>query len=324
MTIFLIFFVFVFAASYLLGWFFNNARIWGFVDIIYYPLAAIGVSLLFVSNSSHRDLVEADDFLKREKESLNYVQNNRPEVSVNNFPSLFESRVSGIENILKWEKTCSSSYVAMDPYCLALEDLPEATEGFLDIVDREYSTFEEKLLAVCDAGDEYLKTLRESSDFPIANRLSKAFKDAKNSDFHYLEFDSIDAYIDQFGHDATEYAKEINDLAFEEKTDRTELLLKIDYAEIEYAKSIFRGLSDCLTAPTAQLEALSSWKHAAQSKRDDIERLENKKKDLKQRIILGSDILWMQLYLWPYVLVLALGLKFAKGVSSLKSNNSKL
>ena len=48
----------VFIAAFIVGWWRYRAFFWNYVDLIYYPLAAIGVLLLFSSNDVQRELLE--------------------------------------------------------------------------------------------------------------------------------------------------------------------------------------------------------------------------------------------------------------------------
>src|SRR4051812_8542121 len=60
----------------------HKSRLWIWVDVIYYPLAATGVALLFVSNTTARELLAVDERLATNASALRALMANKPEVKV--------------------------------------------------------------------------------------------------------------------------------------------------------------------------------------------------------------------------------------------------
>ena len=97
-------------------------------------------------------------------------------------------------------------------------------------------------------------------------------------------------------------------LAFKPGDASGQLLLAIQRSEIDYSEFILRGLFPCITAPRTELTQLTTWASATRTREQEVARIESARQRLKQTPTEHTLSLWLQLHLWPYVLLLALSL----------------
>src|SRR5215813_4658199 len=102
MTVFIPLFCLAFIAAFALGWWRYRSFFWNYVDLIYYPLAAIGIALLFVSNDVQRELFDVTQLAEQQSVTLAELKTRKPDVKVLNTESLLASNVDHIALIAKW------------------------------------------------------------------------------------------------------------------------------------------------------------------------------------------------------------------------------
>ena len=102
---------------------------------------------------------------------------------------------------------------------------------------------------------------------------------------------------------------------FEEK----EGIIPLLENEKETVELLLQGLKPYLCVPVDERDAFLKWQSQLESAKES-------KTDLQERVLGGqvapkenSNLKKTKLLIWPYVLVFALSLKFAKGVAGLKS-----
>ena len=68
-----------FSLAALLGWVFQDAKFWSFVDLIYYPLGCVGVVLFFFLAASEREEILILESLAETEAEIQSVQGQRRE-----------------------------------------------------------------------------------------------------------------------------------------------------------------------------------------------------------------------------------------------------
>ena len=319
-------FIGAFFIAFLIGWFFYHAFIWHYIDLIYYPLAAVGVALLFISADTQRELFEVNRAYEQQRDHLLGLQGNRPNVEVSDAAELLSEGVKSIVLVKRWVDLCNGGPSSAEARCLAVDRLGPHVDAFLTVARKHFSAYEDRLLATCDAGDRLLKEIKESNGLSsiVAEKLMSSYLEAVSLRLHYLAYESLTAHIEKFSDETESYVREIHKLAFKADDKLGKRLLAVELSEIEYGKMILRGLSQCITAPREELSALSNWKAETSTQAEEIARLERLRGRLKEKETNHPYILWVQLNLWPFALGFALSLKFAKGSAALRKARSAL
>ena len=101
----------------------------------------------------------------------------------------------------------------------------------------------------------------------------------------------------------------------------SQLILAIRKAEVDFSKAILLGLYPCIVTPRKELDTLAKWIESKRTLEQDVKEIEADRQRLKETAVPDPWLLWIQLNLWPLVLISALSLKFAKGVAALRKGN---
>jgi len=325
MTWFLALTLIVFALAFGMGWWRHKSFFWNVVDILYYPMAAIGVALLFISNDVQRDLFATNERAEQERASLVALKAAKPDIKVLSAGDLLTTHVESVALVQKWVQLCDGGPSAAEPRCLAVANLGQHVGAFLRTARLQYPTYEERLSATCRAGDAMLEGVHQTEAISglVADKLIEHFRKATSKKLWPLDYNALDAELAEFRDRTTAYAQEIHRLAFKKDDESGARLLAIRMAEIEYAEMLFRGLYQCIVAPRDDLDRLNKWTATAKTKEQEISNLEAQRERLKASTTQHTVPLWLQLHLWPFVLLLALSLKFAKGAAALRNALAK-
>lgn len=311
--------LFLFAG--IIGWLCYRSSAFNAVDIIYYPLAAIGVVLLFANNAAQRRLLELNQLADLKKTELRQIAEARPDVRILTSDELITTSLKSIEMISEWQSLCKQG--TYDPRCRAAEKLFEPISAFLEAAKRDYPSQEEKLYAICTEADRLL------DDISRNERLSKRFSDNLITQYKLLisknyrvyDYEAIASTINAFAAKELAYTENIYRQAFAEETDSTKFVLDKMKAEADFSTAILRGLFPCITAPSKQLALLSQWNATKLSQEEEVRRIDSERQHLKEVPITPWEVQKWHLKLWPFVLICALSLKFAKGIATLRRDS---
>lgn len=319
-TAFIPLFCVAFIVAFVLGWWRYRSFFWHVVDLIYYPLAAIGVALFFVSNDVQRKLLDVTQLAEKQGVALAELKANRPDVKVMNVEKLLASNIDHLALISRWVDICHASPSSATARCLAVKDLGPPVQLFLKVARGNFSSYEDRLMATCIAGDKLFEDIRVSQAIStlVMDKFHAQYMKARSLNLSPLDFNAIVAQAAQFREQATSYAEQINRLAFKSNDESARLLLDIRMAEIEYGEMLFLGLSQCISAPRTELELLTKWTSATATQEQEVAHLEAQRQQLRQTATNHTTSLWLQLNLWPLVLLAALSLKFSKGAATLR------
>jgi hypothetical protein len=310
----------VFFGAFCFGWWRYRSFFWNCVDVLYYPLAAIGVALLFLSNDVQRELFDVTQRVEQQSTLLGEFRTKKPEIKVLNVENLLTSNIEHLALISKWVEICKTAPSSAIAKCLAVKDIGPPVEAFLKVARGNFSSYEDRLLITCTAGDKLLEDIRASQAISslVMDKLLTQYEKAESLSLSPLDYETINTLVNGFREQAKSYAEEIHRMAFKPDDENAQLLLDIRNAEIDYGEMIFRGLSQCLSAPKPELELLKKWKIAASTQEQEVAYLESQRQQLRKSTTTHSTSLWLQLNLWPLVLLAALSLKFAKGSATLR------
>lgn len=301
-----------------------RAWIWRWADPIYYPLAILGVVLLFIASERNRiveDLRAQQVLVLRD---LNDFEKSRPSATSQDIGSgFFKPSYDLLMGRAELGRACRFSAKVE---CFEAQEHEELiTSVFKGFKAPESLADDVAGSAIiqdyCRRGFQLIDALEtRTSSATIFGRLKSSFAELGKKNLSPRDFDvtrkseealraelravgaSVLPHVPDDGRDAVREAWEAN---------------------ASFAGNLHSALSMCLRIPhkaIEQLDALKRW-DAEQAKRlaagKELEQRIQKAQGeapSRMRIVLAFILSW----LWPFVLVIALSLKFAKGVASLR------
>ncbi|MEI8573591.1 hypothetical protein U737_19160 [Methylomonas sp. LW13] len=307
-------FLAAFTAAASIGFVYYQSPRWNYVDLVYYPLAAIGVILLFSSNEVQRKLFALNSVAENSRTALETMQRERPNIEIGETEAAFDSSLQSIKVIRDSASVCAQPPSSATGQCLAAVRFAEPTAAFLSTAQAAYPNFEDRLLASCAAADKLIESLTKGDRMsslvagPMASLYLSAVSSRTSLVSDALSFkENMQVEIDK-----------LHQQAFKPTHPGSALLHEIQYEEASLAQLILFGISKCTTAPRQQLEHLGKWKVSTRTKQQELVEIENQRLALREQTVSASTFSWIQLNLWPYVLIAALSLKFGKGVAAVR------
>ena len=300
-----------------LGWSFPKHWFWAWIDVFYYPLAALGVVLLFLSNDVPRERAETAERLKQQQRDLQDHSSKKPQLDLTDASQILARKVELIGVIAKWVEVCEPTVTDPDLKCFVVKRIKKPVQVFLKAADGKLPNYEERLLATCEAGNVMLESIRGSGSISsfVMEKYFDQWNAAIKEGLSPLAFNAIETHEKTFVANANSFAAVVQSAVAAPGSDSGRTIAKIHKAEIDYAAMLFSGLSQCITAPQAALKTRKEWADGASTREQVVAALQEKFAQLEKASTKNQSSERIQLFLWPYVLVVALALKFAKGVA---------
>lgn len=155
--------LFAFGLALFLGRRYKQSRIWQWIDIIYYPLAAIGVGLLFANTTAQRVLLELSQREDAQRRSLAALVEQQPHIELGISKALVDASFGLVATIPEYAEVCQFS-VSLDPRCSVAKKMEPAISDFLKVTRSSLGeTLEANLANTCPAADKMILDLSGSS-----------------------------------------------------------------------------------------------------------------------------------------------------------------
>ena len=307
-----------FILAAILGWVFQGARFWSFVDLIYYPLGCVGVVLIFFLTTSEREEILLLESLAETEAEVQSVQGQRSLSEIRTNRQILKStrgflytvrEMAEVHQLYPTGPEKFAPAATVDPYLKSFLAKTEnlATDDSPTSLSKQSEAAQVFLRQIYDEG-ALSRTVAAEMMGHFADGLNEGWTDmVSNSDAanaHVLKFDErVDRKIEAL----------LSDWTFEEK----EAILPLLQNEKETADLLLHGLKPYLCVPIAKTNTFLDWQSQLDSE-DSKEELQKRVLDPQIAAEGNVNLKKTQLLIWPYVLVLALSLKFAKGVAGLK------
>lgn len=307
------------------GWKKYKVFFWNYVDVIYYPLAGIGICLLFLSNDIQRELFDVTQRTEQQKANWEALKSAKPNIQVRNLPDLFEANLQHLMLVKQWYDACGENPIIANPHCAASVPLKPLIQEYLRVAHSKYASYEERLAASCIQADKMLDEIRSKNAMSslVSEKLLAQYSEASSLGIDPLNFNAVVAQAKNFRDRTAAYATQINKIAFPREDASSQSVLDARLAEIDFGEIIITGLAACISAPQNELKKFTKWNTDTDAQAAEVNKLEQQKADLAKDSNRHRLVQWIQLNLWPYILLLALGLKFAKSVANLRSAREK-
>lgn len=310
----------LFVIGLLFGFLCYRSWIWNWVDFVYYPVAAFGVALLFLSNTTHRSLLQVDEQLDQNSNALTELRASRPTVDGIPPKILVDSSFNLVVGIVELADACGE-VSRMDPTCAVAKKMRSAAADFAAVSTADYETLELQLAATCAAGDQLIAKLstNEHMSSLVGDELAERFQEARSRPRYYLDYSATERDAKEFERRARDRVAEVR-RAITDRSDGMTYVFAVYEAEIKQARTVIHALYPCVAVPRSTIEPLASWSVKRQSKESERARLEELKKRVQFVPAMSRTLQWMQLNLWPFVLIAGLAFKFAKGVATIRKS----
>lgn len=308
----------------LLGWRRPKFCLWRWADVVYYPLAAIGVVLLFFSNDINRTLLRIEANQREVEQVWAARPNPRPDLQFSpSSAALLNARFSWFKAIRSLGEICQSSSTEGCSAYRTMASAIQTTFGDFQIPQEddkiELARAEDRF---CKAGFAYVDLMARESVFALGgyDKLKTALSDlAKGEDEARLRTQ-------------LQRTMAADRKIFESVSDPEQRMLAMPNMKVqgEHVDDLFRQLNWCATRGTTDsknLLTLDRWQaeevKRAQTRQRFVRDLEvargNKTPSAIQQL---SRIVQQQL--WPYFLILALSIKFGKATAGVETDLSRL
>ena len=305
----------------ILGWVFQGAKIWGFVDLVYYPLGCVGVVLFFFLAASEREeilllesLAETEAEIQSAQGPLSETRTSRQILRSTRGHLHTVREMSEVYRLYPTGPEKFAPAAAVDPYLKSflIETEKIVLDDSLSSLSTQSETAQNFLRQIYDEG-----TLSKT----IASELVAHYGDGLKLGWNDMvsDLDAANAHVLKFDERVAIEVKAMQaDWTFEEK----EGIIPLLESEKETAELLLQGLSPYLCIPSSDRDAFLKWQ-------SELDSAQESKEKLQERVLNGqvspqgnSHLKKTELLIWPYVLIFALSLKFAKGVAGLKLGSS--
>lgn len=316
-----VYLVALFFLAFLLGRKFCKADAWDYVDTIYYPLAAIGVALLFVNSSAQRQLLELTQLEETHKNALEALIQQRPDVRVAVSEDFVRASFGIVETIPQFANACR--YPGnIDPRCTVAEKIKMPVDEFLAAThSASDQPIEIRLSTACRAADALILSLqnKERMSSLISDELIFQYKEAVAKGLPYFSLEPLKGEIDTFEKRAGTALNMVR-AVLRDNSEASKFVTNMYLHEIEFGKLLLQGLQPCITSERGKLEALTNWTRKRQTQDQQVADVKANFKRVNSAGPAFPALAFIQLSIWPYILIIALALKFSKGIASVTKN----
>ena len=316
-----IFLLSVFVAALTVGALGYRSSAWHFVDLVYYPLAAIGVALLFANTTTQRQSLELAQAEQASKTALATHLRAVPNVSVTISPELVDASIKLVATIPEFAKACRYPGNTA-PRCLVAEKLAPALNEFLAVAGRQGErALAERLANTCQASDSMILRLKSAGHMSslVADELVTQYQSAIAKQLPQFSFDPLLVESQAFESRASASLRRVSSALGDQIPGIGPVLAAYGH-EIEFGKIMLQGLLPCITVPRNGLEAINAWTRKKLTQEAEVAALRADSERLAAAGPTFPSLTRLHLYIWPYILIAALALKFAKGVAAVRKH----
>ena len=306
-----------FLLAAILGWVFQGARIWNFVDLVYYPLGCVGVVLFFFLAASEREEILLLESLAETEAEIQSVQGplseQRTSRQILKSTRGFLHTVKEMSEVHRLYPTGPEKFApaaAVDPY---LKSFLLETEKLIS--DDSSSSLSKQ----SEAAQEFLRQIHDEGVLSrtIASEIIKHYADGLENGWSDMvaHLDAANTHVLKFDERVDRKVKAMQaDWTFEE----IEGIVPFLVSEKETAELLLHGLKPYMCVPVNKTNTIFDYQSKLNSNEESRNELQVRVLDSQVSSEGNFNLKKTQLLIWPYVLVIALSLKFAKGVASFK------
>ena len=309
--------IIAFLLAAVLGWMFPGAKFWSFVDLLYYPLGCVGVVLFFFLAASEREEILILESLAETEAEIQAVQG--PLLVAQTSRQILKSARGFLHTVREMAEVHRLYPPGPEKFAPA-----ESVEPYLKpfLVKTERLVLDDSLDSISKQSEAALNFLQQIHDEralsrTIAIELVDHFTDGLKEGWSDIvaQSDSANTHVLNFDERVDTKLKAMQaDWTFKEK----EGIIPLLESEKETARLLLHGLKPYMCVPVDNANSFFNWQSRLKSTGESKEELLAKVLGPRSSPEGNVNLKKTQLLIWPYVLVIALSLKFAKGVAALK------
>ena len=312
-----------FLLAAILGWLFCGSRVWSLVDLVYYPLGCVGVVLFFFLAASEREEILILESLAETEAEIQSVQGQRPLSEIRTSQQILNStrgflytvrEMAEVHRLYPTGPEKFAAAAAIDPYLKSFldETEPMVSDSSLVSLSNQSKAAQRFLRQIHDEG-VLSKTISTEMVDHYAVGLKKNWSDMVSN------LDAVNSYVHKFDERVDQKVEAMQaDWTFEDK----EAIVPLLEYEKQTADLLLHGLKPYLSVSVDETNAFLNWQSKLDSTEESKEELLARIFDVQIAPQGNSSLKKTKLLIWPYVLVFALSLKFAKGVAALRLASS--
>lgn len=303
-----------FLAAALLGARYRHWRLWDLVDLVYYPLGALGVVLLaFNLTEGEADRLRAEAHREAEARLEDYRQRDLPQDGAHRFPP--EERAAHrqlLQPALDRAESCETLLNA-GPRCTSAKELAAVLEPHLAALGDMSGT---GMAATANLCGRFLRVLDHMAERPGAIVGRELHRFARSQMRITRPWEGR-AETDRLHHAFAATARQRLAWMFAPDTAVRRDTRDLVRARLDDAALLLRAFSFCFRLPEAvRLDKIAAWLDAYEDAKDDTARDRRAElEEIDRSRALSRQFSAIRDNTWPFVLILALALKFGRGVA---------
>jgi hypothetical protein len=289
--------------------------------LIYYPIGAVGVVFFFIQADADRNIYLNELRLQEQSEQLRRVLESRPAGYRQSDAFLVDPLLETLSVYIRLANACRGSH-SVDANCLASVQADKGIKQSLKLIRKvkldDFGSEEEFLLSYCSNFSTVIQELENQDALgrSMITWMVETFELGFESNFNPYQFDSINAFIESRKSLAL---SEVDKLFSVLDGAEYQAVKLIRYEQVEIAKTIVQIFIPCFSASeNIKNGQLAVWKNDLQEIQLNTSRLEDETHKLRQVNGQIDKVGYFNITIWPFIIILALSLKFAKAAASLK------
>lgn len=317
------------AAAIVAGLAAPRAWVWNWADAVYYPIAITGVVFLYISNERSGSLDALRGDVAHAEQNITLHENAKPEFNARNFQPVFlESSYGLLKSEVDLGDACAK-IPDISIRCITAKNHAKIAQsqfgGFsMPASPAEDTKTAEAIKDFCDRGYKFIDALQANVqiDNEVYGALKVSFAALAKRNLSPKDVGTTEDARKAFDAAQTREAESV--LRFVTGDNAGEVK---EYYERErnFATNLFYSLSMCLRIPQTDAQNLNrfeQWASEGVKAKADLNTLNAKMESLKNSPPELST--WEKMVkftldnLWSFILVAALSLKFARGISQLR------
>ncbi|GLR77207.1 hypothetical protein GCM10007855_40820 [Aliivibrio sifiae] len=273
--------------------------------------------MIFIQSTNDRKIIELYDLQIKQRAEIAAIEKQKPKFSkFDNEDSLIATQGSHLAHISNYAEACGD--IIKTTECIAAKEISSITKQY----ENKFVQFSgaERVQAVCSSAKPMIEQLGKSDVLGVTlyNSLLQYFTAGIDKGFYQYDYVNSSKYIEDFSAFAWNEFKSVVNVNVFSKRDVT--LLSNEFKETLYfTDSLLSSLNVCLRAPKSIRNGeYSNWSKHRLEKVSELSELQERAENIEKAKSLKNDnVTKLQFLYWPFIIILALSIKFGKAVNSL-------
>ena len=212
----------------------------------------------------------------------------------------------------------------VDSRCSAAEALYEPAKKFLEAAKSVGSqSVEDRLARACPEADQLILGTGDGKGMSslVGQELVAQYKKSREKRLSFAAYDELERDAVSFEKFAQSRIVTVQTI-LKNDPQASKYVEGIYLHEIEFGKLLLFGLMPCIVSDRKEIETLTNWKRTRQTEEELLATLDADRKKISTTDALFPWLAQIQYFVWPYLIGIALSLKFGKGVATWKKHRS--